>query len=142
MASGEPLRGGCHCGAVRFEVRAVFDARYCHCSDCRRRTGAPVAAQLCAFAADFAVTSGVTEARSQAKGVQHHCGSCLTPVWFAFSASVGDLVSIGIGLLDDPEACRPRFHQHDAERLSWLALADDLPRYPDASVPHPKDRPR
>jgi hypothetical protein len=63
-------------------------------------------------------------------------------VWFAFQASAGDLLSIGLGLLDDPEACPPRFHKYDSERLSWLALADDLPRYPDASVPHPNDRPR
>jgi len=99
-----------------------------------------VAASLVAFAADFALESGVTEARSQTKGVQHYCAACLTPVWYAFRASIGDLVSVGLGLLDDPEACLPRFHQHDAERLSWLALADDLPRHPDATVPHPKDR--
>ena len=99
-----------------------------------------MAASLVAFAADFALESGVTEARSQTKGVQHYCAACLTPVWYAFRASIGDLVSVGLGLLDDPEACLPRFHQHDAERLSWLALADDLPRHPDATVPHPKDR--
>src|SRR5215472_12097080 len=114
MGSAEALRGGCHCGAVRFEVRAVFDARYCHCSDCRRRTGAPVSASLVAFAADVAMT-GPTEVRTHPKGVQQHCAACLTPVSFAFAASVGELVSIGLGLLDDPEACRPRFHQHDAE---------------------------
>jgi hypothetical protein len=140
-AEGAVLGGGCHCGRVRFAVRAVFDSRYCHCVDCRRRTGAPVAASLVAFAHDFALVSGTTEPRVQRKGVQHYCGECLTPVWFGFTASVGELVSIGLGLLDDPAACPPRYHQWDAERLSWLHLADELPRYRDATVPHPKDRP-
>ena len=38
--------GGCLCGAVRYELAAegAFDAGYCHCSMCRRSTGAPVLA--------------------------------------------------------------------------------------------------
>lgn len=74
--------------------------------------------------------------------MQRHCATCLTPLAFAFTASVGELVSIGLGLLDDPEACSPRFHQYDVERVSWLHLADDLPRYGDAMVPHPRSRGR
>lgn len=36
--SHEPLKGACHCGAVRFEVRtAVTPAARCNCSLCRRK---------------------------------------------------------------------------------------------------------
>jgi hypothetical protein len=36
-----PLRGGCGCGTVRFEIRAPFIAAwYCHCHRCQHRTGA------------------------------------------------------------------------------------------------------
>ncbi len=68
--------------------------------------------------------------------------ACLTPVSFAFTASVGALVSVGLGLLDHPEACSPRVHQYDAERVSSLHLADDLARHADATVPHPRSRSR
>ena len=35
-----PLRGGCNCGAVRFEVtEPLVAASYCHCRRCQRRTG-------------------------------------------------------------------------------------------------------
>ena len=37
------LTGGCHCGAVRYEMpEAVLHCALCHCSDCRRHAGAPM----------------------------------------------------------------------------------------------------
>ena len=37
-----PFMGGCLCGAIRYEIDAVFDVIYCHCKHCRRSSGAPV----------------------------------------------------------------------------------------------------
>ena len=38
MAEQKRYRGGCHCGAVRYEIRASFDtALSCNCSICRKR---------------------------------------------------------------------------------------------------------
>ena len=40
-----PLKGGCHCGALRYRVTAApKDSGYCHCTDCQRTTGGPTAA--------------------------------------------------------------------------------------------------
>lgn len=39
--SAETFAGGCSCGAVRFEIGEIFDAGCCHCSICRRMSGAP-----------------------------------------------------------------------------------------------------
>lgn len=45
MASDEKVNGGCMCGAVRYEAIGKPDnVAYCHCSDCRGITGAPVVA--------------------------------------------------------------------------------------------------
>jgi len=41
-----PLRGGCGCGAVRFEVtEPLVSALYCHCTRCQRRTGTAASGQ-------------------------------------------------------------------------------------------------
>jgi len=36
------LKGGCYCGAVRYEAAGTpFNETSCHCTICRRTTGAP-----------------------------------------------------------------------------------------------------
>ena len=41
----ETHTGKCYCGAVEIEARgAPLDMGYCHCSNCRRHSGAPVSA--------------------------------------------------------------------------------------------------
>ena len=37
------ITGGCHCGAIRYQVEgeAIVHA-LCHCTDCRRHSGAPM----------------------------------------------------------------------------------------------------
>jgi len=40
----ETVTGSCLCGGVRFEVTLPFsDANYCHCSRCRKHSGAEAA---------------------------------------------------------------------------------------------------
>jgi hypothetical protein len=133
------LHGGCYCGRVRLELRAVFDCGYCHCDDCRRTTGAPVAVSVVARAEDVAV-SGEPAAHARAHGVQRFCPVCGTPVCYEFCAGVGDLVSIGVGVLETPDAVVPRFHQFASHHLSWLHIHDTLPKYADNRLPHPVTR--
>src|SRR5881396_1158763 len=53
------ITGGCFCGAVRYRVSATTrDVSHCHCSICRRTTGAPFVTWATFPAATFAVTAG------------------------------------------------------------------------------------
>jgi hypothetical protein len=142
MASADaaPLHGGCHCGALRFAIRAVFDCLWCHCGDCRKTTGAPATVSVIVRRDDFALESGTPVSHQRRNGVQFFCGGCGGGWHYAWTTSGGDMVSIGVGGLDDPEAVRPQGHQFDARRLGWLALDDGLPRYRDGVVPHPDRR--
>ena len=43
----KPIRGGCLCGRVQYEVTGPFDAFHlCHCSQCRHSTGSAHAANI------------------------------------------------------------------------------------------------
>ncbi len=135
------LAGGCPCGAVRFAIAAVFDCRYCHCRYCRRSTGAPVTVGAVVKPEDFRLTAGsLVAARRGSKGTEHRCGSCRSEIAFEFATSSGPFLSIAVGLLDDPDACPPRFHQWFSERLRWLHVHDTLPKYADDRIPHPDAR--
>ena len=37
------VQGGCACGSVRFEIDAVRSLTHCHCTICRKLTGASFA---------------------------------------------------------------------------------------------------
>jgi hypothetical protein len=129
-----PVRGGCLCGAVRYEVSAPFlRANFCHCSRCRKHTGAAASAQgRVAFEA-FRLVAGaelVTVFRppggGMAKAFCRVCGSSL----FGGSWPEGPEASIRLGTLDDDPGIAPQFHNHVDDAPPWLAVPDDgLPRY-------------
>ena len=139
MASSE-LGGSCPCGAVRFAITAVFDARYCHCLDCRRATGAPVSATAVVKPAHFRIVAGALDEERAPNGIRHRCRTCRNEVCYSFETSIGGFFSVPIGFLDDPDACPPRYHQFFSRRLRWFHVHDDLPKYADARVPHPERR--
>jgi hypothetical protein len=138
-----PLTGSCFCGAVRFEIAAVFDCRYCHCTFCRRSTGAPFSVCAVVKPEDFRLAAGelVAERRPNSMGTDHACPSCRTGLYFEFQTSLGPFLSVPIGRLDDPDACPPTFHQWFSKRLRWLHVHDTLPKYGDMRIPHPDARP-
>jgi hypothetical protein len=38
-------------------------------------------------------------------------------------------IDVTLGSLDDPEALKPQDHTWTESQLSWISLADGLPRY-------------
>lgn len=58
------VSGGCLCGAIRFEVtRFVGPFELCHCSRCRKASGAAFTAMIGVNAEDFSWLSGRDEIR-------------------------------------------------------------------------------
>ena len=51
-----------------------------------------------------------------------------------------DLLSIGIGLLDEPARVCPTFHQCVTSKLPWLENNDSLPRFSENTITHPRER--
>lgn len=50
--------GGCFCKAVRYRATRIFDAGYCHCSVCRRISGAAAVCWFNVREEDFALLQG------------------------------------------------------------------------------------
>lgn len=125
--------GGCLCGKIRYRLDSPpVDAGYCHCTICRRSTGAPVVAWgTWAAAALHWLQAQPRSFASSAKGRRWFCPDCGTQLAFAH-ADAPTLVDVTLASLDDPEAVRPEYHIWVGSRIGWLELADSLPRHEDA----------
>jgi hypothetical protein len=125
------LRGGCYCGAIRYEAEGTpFQESNCHCSICRRTTGAPFVAWFSVPRNQFRLLSGEpTRYRSTSQAARGFCPRCGTQLTFEHD-DFPDEIALTTCSLDEPEKAPPRDHIYTSTKLSWVKLADSLPQYP------------
>ncbi|MGE0785518.1 MAG: GFA family protein [Sandaracinaceae bacterium] len=120
----ERLSGGCHCGAVRFEVEVRrFVALECNCSICAKKGFL----HLIVPPEDFALTSGegaLVEYRFHTgTAVHRHCETCgVSP--FYTPRSHPDHVDVNVRCLDDDARTRFRIEPFDGQR--WEDNVDSI----------------
>ena len=128
----EPLRGGCACGAVRYELRSrPFDAGWCHCRTCQLVSGAPAMVFASVPAGDLKFGEGagqVRRFRSSGFGSRQFCGACGTPLTMQVDHQP-ETIDFTVATLDDPGSVAPGFHIFHASRIAWFETADHLPRH-------------
>ena len=126
------LAGGCHCGAIRYEVEGEpLTHALCHCSDCRRHAGAPMVAWTMYPEASLKVTQGVPKVYESSKlGRRHFCGNCGTGLFYYNAEMLPGIVDVQSATYDAPEAVPARAHIQVAERIQWMERAHELPQHP------------
>ena len=132
------VRGSCLCGGVRFEVRPPFlRANHCHCSRCRKHSGAATCTQARVAREQFNLLQGEHLVRVYGEGegaVKAFCSVCGSSL-FGGTWPDGPQVSIRMGAFDDDPCVRPQFHTYVGSRAPWDAISDDLPQFEAAWVP-------
>ncbi|WP_241462551.1 GFA family protein [Tateyamaria sp. ANG-S1] len=99
---------------------------YCHCSDCRRWTGAPVAAFAAFERKD--VAGQLPDPFRGAPGVERWtCPTCHAPLAAAFDY-LPEQIYVPVGIIDQADRLVPKMHSHASSALPWLHIHDDLPR--------------
>ena len=127
--------GGCHCGAVRYEVSGTPQhVALCHCTDCRRSAGAPMVAWAAFAEGELTVTQGdTTTFNSSGLAMRSFCPKCGTGLFYRNAEYLPGIVDIQLATLDDPSVLPASAHIQTAERIDWMADAHSLPafeRYP------------
>ena len=126
--------GGCHCGAVRYEMTAeVAHHALCHCTDCRKASGAPVTAWALAAADQVTITGKPLTYASSEHGRRLFCGACGTSLFYTNDVVFPGMIDVQSATLDDPEAIPLQAQIQTAERIGWMTHLGDLPafeRYP------------
>ena len=134
MTKDRSISGGCACGAVRYEATGKpVDVAYCHCSDCRGFTGAPVVAWVAFESQNVRFLKGTRKIFESSSGIGwgfcSQCGGSLTWEGKSLRNPGVHITEFLISTLDNPGAHNPDRHWFDVERLPWFEIADSLPRY-------------
>jgi hypothetical protein len=124
------LRGGCLCGALRYEVSgAVANPCYCHCASCRRASGAPMVPWGTFARAALRFTRGqLREFRSSEQVWRGFCPECGTSLTYRHEGRPAE-IDVTLATLDEPARIAPLMHVWVADKLPWTVIGDDLPRY-------------
>ena len=122
--------GRCLCGNLEFEVQGKpLWVAHCHCNSCRRNTGSAVATFVGYNKDQLTYTRGERSFYESSPGVRRgFCSDCGTPMTYE-SDRCPDEVHLYVSTLDDPGAFPPQLHVFFGERIPWMELEDNLPRY-------------
>ncbi|MDX3900505.1 MAG: GFA family protein [Sphingobium sp.] len=122
--------GGCHCGAIRYEVTGEpAHSALCHCSDCRKASGAPMVGWALFAEAQLTISGEPARYASSGPVTRHFCGICGTGLFYTSTTAFQGMVDIQTATLDDQAAFPPTAHIQYAEAAPWMEDAHALPKF-------------
>ena len=128
------LTGGCHCGAIRYEISGKpLNHALCHCADCRRSSGAPLVGWAMMPDDQLTVSGEPAIYASSEHARRHFCIQCGTGLFYSNAEMLPGLVDVQTATLDEPDALPAQAHIQVAERIGWMGDVHRLPvfdRYP------------
>ncbi|MHA6289016.1 GFA family protein [Maricaulis sp. CAU 1757] len=126
-----PLRGGCQCGQVRYEITENPLTLYaCHCANCQLQSSSAFGLSMLVPRDGFRILKGgmaVFEIATDGKKTKmgQFCGHCGTRI--ANDTEGKPSLSVKAGTLDAREDLRPVGHIWVKSAQSWMIFhADDL----------------
>lgn len=126
-------KGGCLCGAVRYEVRGpIRDVVNCHCRMCQKIHG-NFGPHSKAPKSNLAITKDTglawyTTSDVARRGFCRECGSSL--FWEPFDQ---DATGIIAGSLDQPTGIETIGHIFAGEKADYYEISDELPKFQGSS---------
>ena len=124
------LAGSCLCGKVRYAVSDQFVySLNCHCSQCRRATGAAFKPFAGIESHKLSVTQGADSLSTfgQEPTYDAHCRECGSLLYSVVRE--GKFVHVTLGTLVDAPSIRPSAHIFVGSKADWFTITDDLPQY-------------
>lgn len=130
--------GSCLCGGVRYRVDAdPAPIQVCHCGQCRKAQGTPIATNMPVPEAAFRLEAGreLLKSFESSPGKQRvFCSRCGSPI-YSKTASKPGVVRLRAGTLDGALTVRPVVHFHVASKANWWDIHDGLPQFSESYEP-------
>lgn len=134
-----PLAGGCHCGALRYELLAPpLSIQHCHCENCRKISGEFTSTGAVVRRRDLRILSarGLGRYRTSPSFERQFCTTCSCCV-FAYEDSESELMYFAPATLDGgvhpghPPGTES--HIYVRSKAEWEEIGDSLTQYETAS---------
>ena len=129
------LFGQCYCGAVHYAVADAFlYAANCHCSNCRRATGAAFKPFAGIERDKLTVTQGAESLLIFGDDKAHdaRCGRCGSLLYSLVRD--GAFVHVAMGTLIEDPTIRPARHIFVGSKAPWYTITDNLPQHQEHAV--------
>lgn len=132
-----PLEGGCACGSVRYRLRSEpLVVHACHCTECRRLTGAAFAVNALIETDRLERTAGEpcrvpvigTSGKPQ---TVFRCPDCQVALWSHYPGAGTRLAFVRVGTLDEPARLPPDILIYTSTRLPWIELPEGARAVPE-----------
>lgn len=124
------IQGRCLCEQVRYEVDGLlFQARHCHCSICRRLSGAAFGTYARVNADDFRWVSGaecITEYKTSPEVARCFCNRCGSTLGVRVQ---GAMSYVTLGTVEGDPGIRPEAHVFVRSKAAWYGMAEELPEF-------------
>jgi hypothetical protein len=131
--------GHCLCGGIQFRITSeLAPIEVCHCQQCRRAQGTPIATNSPIRSDAFVLIDGqdlLAEYESSPGKKRVFCRRCGSPIYSSRLSKPG-VLRIRVGLINEPVAARPIAQFHLADKCSWWPVSDSLPQFSGAYLPH------
>ena len=135
----QPLTGGCLCGAIRYRVDApVKTVSACHCTHCRKISGAGSSHNAILPTSAVTFTSGKTKVYQDTADsgnvlYRHFCADCGSSI-MSQRQKMPEMTVLKVGTLDDASGLTLVMNIWTDSALPWMHLDPAVER-------HPKNRP-
>ena len=114
--------GSCLCGDVSFTYKSepgMF--LMCHCTDCQKSTGSPVASIIIVPEDDFSVNGSTSSYECEAKVTRSFCKICGSQIFSRIESAPG-VVAIKTGVLDEQPNIKPNLVCWTKSKPNWLEI--------------------
>lgn len=131
--SGEvELRGSCLCKDTQYALtQIVGPVLHCHCSMCRKATGAAFRTRVSVPSHALRWLAGeqwlgrYDSSPGETRTFCARCGATL----FTFFRDHPEVLGLALGTLDTDPVLRPVAHVYVASKAPWHEITDDLPQF-------------
>lgn len=132
------ISGSCSCGAIQFHMKdQVWNIVNCHCSICRKLTGAAFTTYIAAPENDYFINQGQEHLaiwkKPQSTMQKHFCRLCGSPMYNT-NPKYGNIKIVYMGTLEKGHPLRPKINIYCNDQLKWLNDLFEIENFPEGII--------